>query len=400
MDYVELAVPFFLIALVVEAIYGKLINQNTYRLNDTISSLFMGSLRGASGILKIGFSGYIYYQIESHFVLWRMDSDLLITWIFAFIAYDFFYYWMHRISHERQIFWASHVAHHQSEEYNLSTALRQTGTGFLISWVFYIPLFLIGVPSYVMVTVASVNLIYQFWVHTRHIPKLGWYEYIFVTPSNHRVHHAQNDLYIDRNYGGVFIIWDRIFKTFQEENEDEECIYGIRGSIRTFDPIKANLHIYSKIIKDISYSLTFSNIIMVLTAKTGWSPDGDLQASSSKKFNKIEFKKHNPETSTFIKVYALVQFFCMSYAAVVLFPSTIEYYQGLILLLVVSFSMYCTANWLDAKKIIGLEYLRLVLIFVSAAYLYSISPQMLLFYVLSIYLIINTLLLPFLRRAI
>ena len=400
MDYVELAVPFFLIALVVEAIYGKLINQNTYRLNDTISSLFMGSLRGASGILKIGFSGYIYYQIESHFVLWRMDSDLLITWIFAFIAYDFFYYWMHRISHERQIFWASHVAHHQSEEYNLSTALRQTGTGFLISWVFYIPLFLIGVPSYVMVTVASINLIYQFWVHTRHIPKLGWYEYIFVTPSNHRVHHAQNDLYIDRNYGGVFIIWDRIFKTFQEENENEECIYGIRGSIQTFDPIKANLHIYSKIFKDISYSLTFSNIIKVLTAKTGWSPDGNLQASSTKTFNKSEFKKHNPETSTFIKVYALVQFLCMSYAAVVLFPSTIEYYQGLILLFVVSFSMYCTAKWLDAKRIIGLEYLRLVMIFVCSAYLYSISPKMFLFYILFIYLIINIIFLPFLRRAI
>ena len=400
MDYVELAVPFFLIALVVEAIYGKLINQNTYRLNDTISSLFMGSLRGASGILKIGFSGYIYYQIESHFVLWRMDSDLLITWIFAFIAYDFFYYWMHRISHERQIFWASHVAHHQSEEYNLSTALRQTGTGFLISWVFYIPLFLIGVPSYVMVSVASINLIYQFWVHTRHIPKLGWYEYIFVTPSNHRVHHAQNDLYIDRNYGDVFIIWDRIFKTFQEENENEECIYGIRGSIQTFDPIKANLHIYSKIFKDISYSLTFSNIIKVLTAKTGWSPDGNLQASSTKKFNKSEFKKHNPETSTFIKVYALVQFLCMSFAAVVLFPSTIEYYQGLILLFVVSFSMYCTAKWLDAKKIIGLEYLRLAMIFVCSAYLYSISPQMFLFYILFIYLIINIIFLPFLRRAI
>ena len=400
MDYVELAVPFFLIALVVEAIYGKLINQNTYRLNDTISSLFMGSLRGASGILKIGFSGYIYYQIESHFVLWRMDSDLLITWIFAFIAYDFFYYWMHRISHERQIFWASHVAHHQSEEYNLSTALRQTGTGFLISWVFYIPLFLIGVPSYVMVSVASINLIYQFWVHTRHIPKLGWYEYIFVTPSNHRVHHAQNDLYIDRNYGGVFIIWDRIFKTFQEENENEECIYGIRGSIQTFDPIKANLHIYSKIFKDISYSLTFSNIIKVLTAKTGWSPDGNLKASSTTKFNKSEFKKHNPETSTFIKVYALVQFLCMSYAAVVLLPSTIEYYQGLILLFVVSFSMYCTAKWLDAKKIIGLEYLRLAMIFVCSAYLYSISPQMFLFYILFIYLIINIIFLPFLRRAI
>ena len=124
----------------------------------------MGSLRGTSGILKIGFSGYIYYQIETHFALWRMDSDLWITWIFAFIAYDFFYYWFHRISHERQIFWASHVAHHQSEEYNLSTALRQTGTGFFISWIFYIPLFLIGVPSYVMVSVASINLIYQFCI--------------------------------------------------------------------------------------------------------------------------------------------------------------------------------------------------------------------------------------------
>ena len=182
MDYVEIAVPFFLLALILELAYGKLINNNTYRLNDTISSLFMGSLRGTSGILKIGFSGYIYYQIETHFALWRMDSDLWVTWIFAFIAYDFFYYWFHRISHERQIFWASHVAHHQSEEYNLSTALRQTGTGFFISWIFYIPLFLIGVPSYVMVSVASINLIYQFWVHSRHIPKLGWYELFFVTP--------------------------------------------------------------------------------------------------------------------------------------------------------------------------------------------------------------------------
>ena len=205
MDYVALAVPFFLLALIVEFLYGWLTKKNTYRLNDTISSLFMGSLRGTSSVLKIGFSGFIYYHIETYFSLWRMNSELIITWIFAFIAYDFFYYWFHRISHERQIFWASHVAHHQSEEYNLSTALRQTGTGFLISWVFYIPLFLIGVPSYVMVSVASINLIYQFWVHTRHIPKLGWYEWIFVTPSNHRVHHAQNDLYIDRNYGGVFV---------------------------------------------------------------------------------------------------------------------------------------------------------------------------------------------------
>ena len=142
-----------------------------------------------------------------------MDASSPATWIFAFIIYDFFYYWFHRISHERQIFWASHVAHHQSEDFNLSTALRQTGTGAFVSWVFYIPMFVIGTPSYVFVSVASLNLIYQFWVHSEHIPNLGWFENYFVTASNHRVHHAQNEQYIDKNYGGVFIIWDRMFGT-------------------------------------------------------------------------------------------------------------------------------------------------------------------------------------------
>ena len=210
----------------------------------------MGSLRSTSKFIGIGIGGYAFYLAETQFALWRMDENSLFTWIFAFIAYDFFYYWFHRISHERQIFWASHVAHHQSEDYNLSTALRQTGTGFLISWVFYIPLFLIGVPSYVYVSVATLNLVYQFWVHTEHIPKLGWYELFFITPSNHRVHHARNEAYIDKNYGGVFIIWDRFFGTFKEEDEDKPCIYGLRSPIRTFNPIWANFHIYVKMIRD------------------------------------------------------------------------------------------------------------------------------------------------------
>ena len=135
MDYVALAVPFFLIALLVEFAYGWVIKNNTYRINDTIGSLFMGSLRGTSKVLGIGFAGYVFYAIETHFALWRMDSSSIFTWIFAFVIYDLFYYLFHRYSHERQIFWASHVAHHHSEEYNLSTALRQTGTGFFIKWI-------------------------------------------------------------------------------------------------------------------------------------------------------------------------------------------------------------------------------------------------------------------------
>ena len=160
MDYVPYAVPFFLLAILIELSYGWLKNNNTYRANDALSSMFMGALRSTSSALKIGLGGAVFFFVETHFSLPRWDSSSILTWIVAFIAYDFFYYWFHRISHERQIFWASHVAHHQSEDYNLSTALRQTGTGFLLTWVFYIPLFIIGVPSYVFVSVASINLIY------------------------------------------------------------------------------------------------------------------------------------------------------------------------------------------------------------------------------------------------
>ena len=400
MDYVEIAVPFFLLALLLELTYGKIINHNTYRLNDTISSLFMGSLRGTSGILKIGFSGYIYYQIETYFALWRMDSSLWITWIFAFIAYDFFYYWFHRISHERQIFWASHVAHHQSEEYNLSTALRQTGTGFFISWIFYIPLFLIGVPSYVMVSVASINLIYQFWVHSRHIPKLGWYELFFVTPSNHRVHHAQNDIYIDKNYGGVFIVWDRLFSTFQEEQENEECVYGIRGAIKTFDPVKANIHVYQKILRDLAFCISFKNFYKVLTARTGWSPNGSTEGSSKEKFIYEDFEKHDPEVAPLTKIYAFAQFLCMTYAAVVLFADKdMDYDHGVILLCIVILSMYCTAKWLDAENIIKIEYLKLILIFIGLCYLYISSPEILLINTLLAYVLLNIVFIPFLKRT-
>lgn len=272
MDYVPLAVPFFLLAIALEFIYGWVKNKNTYRLNDTVSSLFMGSLSTASKLVLIGVGGAVFYSIETYYALWRMDDSLAITWIFAFVAYDLCYYCFHRIGHERQIFWASHVAHHQSEEYNLSTALRQTSSSFLLNWIFYVPLFLIGVPAKVFVTVASVNLIYQFWVHSQHIPKLGWYELFFVSPSNHRVHHATNDLYIDKNYGGVFIIWDRMFGTFQEEQEDDPCVYGIRGPIRSFNPLWANAHIYLGIIKDFLRAEKLKDKFHVLVARTGWQP--------------------------------------------------------------------------------------------------------------------------------
>ena len=167
--------------------------------------------------------------------------------------------------------WASHIAHHQSEEFNLSTALRQTGTDY-IGFVFYIPLYLAGVPAAAVITVGSLNLIYQFWVHTEHIRRLGPLEWIFVTPSNHRVHHARNPEYIDRNYGGVFILWDRMFGTFKDERADMPCVYGITTGLKSWNPLWANLHFWSDTAKLAWRTRSWGDKLRIWFKPPGWYP--------------------------------------------------------------------------------------------------------------------------------
>jgi len=374
MDYVQLAVPFFILAVLLELTYGFFIKKNTYRFNDTISSIFMGSLRSTSKFIGIGIGGYIFYLAETKYALWRMDESSLFTWIFAFIAYDFFYYWFHRISHERQIFWASHVAHHQSEDYNLSTALRQTGTGFLISWVFYIPLFIIGVPSYVYVSVATLNLVYQFWVHTEHIPKLGWYELFFITPSNHRVHHARNEAYIDKNYGGVFIIWDRIFGTFKEEDEDKPCIYGLRSPIRTFNPIWANFHIYVKMIRDFLAADSFKEKLYVPFSKTGWSPSNlNIKPVNT---DKDDFERFDPKSSKAIGLYGVFQLIILVLLGLSLESSTLGYARNALIIFMIAFTMFCVSRWFDNKSVLKLEIIRLIILPLVFIYFLPLSLEL------------------------
>ena len=400
MDYITYAVPFFLLALLIELIYGIVINKNTYRLNDAISNLFMGTLRTANKLIIIGAAGYVFYLAETNFAIWRMDINSWFTWIFAFVIYDFFYYWFHRISHERQIFWASHVAHHQSEDYNLSTALRQTGTGAFVSWVFYIPMFLIGIPSYVFISVASLNLIYQFWVHSEHIPKLGWFENYFVTASNHRVHHAQNEQYIDKNYGGVFIIWDRMFGTHKIENEDEPCIYGIRGTLNTFNPIWANLHVYVKIMREMWSSQDWKDKLYAPFARTGWSPKSLPYQIEKDNFNAESFKKFNPVISKQHKIYALFQYLFITYIFLAFIQSGyLNYAQLWVTISMAAFTMYCTSIWLDGKKGTRIEIVRLVLCVSIGIYAYlQISLSAIAISVL-IYSAINFLSLPLINRT-
>jgi len=206
------------------------------------------------------------------------------------VMYDFCYYWLHRLGHERTILWAAHVAHHQSEDYNLTSALRQTSTGFLFGWIFYIPMYLLGIPAEVVVTVGALNLIYQFWVHTQHIGKLGWYEWIFVTPSNHRVHHAQNDIYLDRNYGGLFIIWDRLFGTYQEELDAEPVVYGIRGPLQSWNPVRALTHIYCDMAQDCWRTRRWRDKLKIWFARTGWRPADVAQRYPREKTDLARFR--------------------------------------------------------------------------------------------------------------
>ena len=400
MDYITYAVPFFLLALLIELVYGIVINKNTYRLNDAISNLFMGTLRTSNKLIIIGAAGYVFYVAETHFALWRMDVTSPFTWIFSFIIYDFFYYWFHRISHERQIFWASHVAHHQSEDYNLSTALRQTGTGAFVSWVFYIPMFLIGIPSYVFISVASLNLIYQFWVHSEHIPKLGWFENYFVTASNHRVHHAQNEQYIDKNYGGVFIIWDRMFGTHKIEDENEACIYGIRGTLNTFNPIWANLHIYVKIIKEMWLSHDWQDKLYAPFARTGWIPQSFPEKIEKENFDASTFKKFDPVIGKRQKIYAMFQYLFLTYIFLAFVQSGyLNYMQLWITISMMAFTMYCTSLWFDGHQETKIELIRIILCFLIGVYAYlQISLTYIALSVI-IYSVVSLLMLPLINKT-
>ena len=188
----------------------------------------------------------------------------------ALLFYDLCYYWLHRMGHESAILWAAHVVHHQSQDYNLSTALRQTSSGALLGWLFYVPMALAGVPPEVFAIVALIDLLYQFWVHTEHVPKLGWFDRWFCSPSNHRVHHAVNDEYLDKNYGGVLIIWDRIFGSFKEEAAP--CVYGTRSALKSWDPIWANLEVYSAILHDAWHARSWADKLRVFIKPPGWRP--------------------------------------------------------------------------------------------------------------------------------
>lgn len=305
MNVVLYAIPFFFALIAIELIAERVKNTSYYRVNDSINSLTAGVLSQMTGLVKKLIPFTLYVMTYESLQIMQLPQTWWV-WLFAFVAYDFLYYWNHRLGHTVNVLWAAHVVHHSSEEYNLTTALRQTN-GSIVSFVFYLPLAFLGVDPFVLITVGSINLVYQFWVHTRHVPKIGWMEWVFVTPSNHRVHHAQNQIYLDKNYGGVFIVWDRMFDSYQRELANEEPIYGVRKALQSWNPVWANLQVYSQLFKDAWHTKSWFDKLRIWFMRTGWRPADVTEQYPLAASDLSTFKKFDVPMSLIAKIYAIIQ---------------------------------------------------------------------------------------------
>ena len=279
--YITYAIPVFFALIGIEAAAGAVLGRRCYRLNDSFSDLACGITDQVVGLfLKTAlFAGYLFcYGFVTSRALNLVDVGRYTPagrWVAAItllLGVDLAYYWFHRIAHEWNAPWAGHVVHHSSEEYNLTVALRQGALQAAFSWVFYLPLALLGFPPLWFLAVSAFDTLYQFWIHTRLIGRLGPLEWVFNTPSHHRVHHARNPQYLDRNYAGVLIIWDRMFGTFQAE--DEEPVYGLTKPLNSWNPVWANLHVWADMWRDAARAPAWADRLRVWFAPQGWRPAG------------------------------------------------------------------------------------------------------------------------------
>ena len=304
-----IAVPGFLILVLVELAYGAWKKKQTYTLMDTLSSLSSGMTNIIKDVFGIGLILISYPFLKNTIAITQLEESTML-YIVAFVCIDFASYWNHRLNHSINVFWNRHIVHHSSEEFNLACALRQSVSALLgFGALFLLPAALLGIPHKVITVLAPLHLFGQFWYHTKHIGKLGWLEYIFVTPSQHRVHHAINSIYIDKNLSAIFCIWDRIFGTFQEELADEPCVYGTLKPVQTWNPLLINFQHNWGLAKDAWYTKRWADKFRLWFMPTGWRPK-DVAARFPRPIveNVFAQKKYAPVYSTKHKLIALFHF--------------------------------------------------------------------------------------------
>lgn len=352
--FITYAIPFFFLLMGVELLVGKVKNKTYYSMSDSIADLSTGILSQLSGIFLKALSLLGYLYIYNHYKWMEIPFNSLAGWMAAIVLWDFCYYWLHRLSHEVNILWAGHVIHHHSEEYNLIVALRQTSLGGILSWIFFIPMAFLGFHPWVFLAAGQLNLIYQYWVHTKTIKTIGTVgEFLLSTPSHHRVHHAINPQYIDRNHGGIFIIWDRLFGTF--EKEVEEPVYGTVKPLQSFNPVWANYHYYWEILKMAYNAQGVLNKLKVFYKPPGWYPSTKEKAEGYLPIPKVSeetFVKYNPEISTSKKVYVITWFIFVLLISFgyLLFHVKLEIQSKILVSLWIALSLLSLNAILESKK--------------------------------------------------
>src|SRR5947208_4038571 len=302
------AMPAFLFLILFEKWYGQYKGKDTVRNMDMISSLSSGITNVTKDVLGLSISILTYSWLVNKVALVHFETSIW-TYVIAFIVLDFAGYWVHRWSHHINIFWNLHVIHHSSEEFNLACALRQSISKVVKVFAFLLlPAALLGVPAKVIAIIAPLHLFAQFWYHTRHINKMGFLEKIFVTPSHHRVHHAINKEYLDKNLSQIFILWDKLFGTFQQELPEVPPVYGITRPSQTWNPIKINFQHLWLLMKDAWRTKSWKEKFTLWFKPTGYRPSDVAEKYPVYKIEDVyHFDKYAPKTSFPLQVWSWIQ---------------------------------------------------------------------------------------------
>lgn len=397
MDVIEASIPLFFLLIAIEVAVAKATHRPYYRVNDSIADLSLGILSQLSGIFLTlltyavfaWVSGTLSIQRFLPFPAWPDGAPFasqaafpwfavswpdLASWAVVFLLVDLCYYWLHRLSHEVNILWAGHVVHHSSEEYNLTVALRQSSLHGLFSWLFYMPLALAGVPWEMFVVSHGFNLIYQFWIHTREISRLGPLEWLMNTPSHHRVHHGVNPKYQDRNYAGVFIVWDRLFGSFTPE--EEEPVYGITKPLGTWNPIWANIHVFAEIFRNAKRTRRWRDKLKVVFGPPSWLPADIGPPVVAREVSPATFHKYDPEVPVQVRRYAFAQFVAalIGAVAVLRFAAALDWFQIGVLAFYLTVTLSNLGSLLELRRwVYSMEFARLATLLVVCAVLLALD---------------------------
>lgn len=356
-NYILFAIPIFLITILLEYLYGLKTKKKYYNFEDFITNMNMGIGNQAFNAVFKGILLMLYDYIFRNFALFSLELSVLSV-IACVVVYDFVFYWAHRWGHEWNIYWGAHVVHHQSEEYNFSVALRQPWFHNLVAFVLFLPIPFFGFNTITFGIAAAVQTLYQYWIHTRHIGKLGPFEWIFNTPSHHRVHHATNPKYLDKNYGGVLIIWDRLFGTFKVE--EEEPTYGITIPLSSWNPVWANFHFYVDLWNGMKMEKSWAKKLALLFK--GPEHLGKMLGQKSVDGIGQKMKKYRTSVPLNMQIYVMLQFVVLLYglgAYLGHFNDLTWFYRVVFLALIVLTTLNCGAimenkKWTNVVEIVRL----------------------------------------------